>query len=108
MADSYAIFEDRNQQYRVSPGDRVQIALDANLQPDATVSFDKVCVVGGGDSVRIGRPYVDGARVTATVVTQELKGPKLVVAKYRRRKNSRRRTGFRARHTEIRIDSIEG
>jgi large subunit ribosomal protein L21 len=101
----YAVFEDRNQQYRVTEGESVLLPLAAGLAPGAELTFDKVCAVGGSPP-QIGTPYVQGARVKA-VVTGEVKGPKLVVRKMRRRKNSRVRTGFRARYTEVRIAGIE-
>lgn len=100
----YAVIEDRSQQYRVAPGDQILLPLNASLEPGASVTFDKVCVVGGDDP-RIGTPFVDGATVTATVVGQ-VKGPKLVVQKFKRRKNHRRRTGFRARYTAVRIEAV--
>jgi large subunit ribosomal protein L21 len=100
----YAVFIDRNQQYRVAPGDRVMLALQRSLEPGDEIAFDRVCAVGG-DEPRLGTPFVDGARVTATVIG-EVKGPKLTVQKFRRRKNYRRRTGFRARYTEVRIDAV--
>lgn len=103
----YAVVDDRNQQYRVEPGDRIQIHLRAGAEEGSTLTFDKVCAVGGAEAEgRIGAPYVAGASVTATVVRSVAKGPKLVVARYRRRKNSRKRTGFRARYTEVQIDAI--
>ncbi len=102
----YAVFEDRNQQFRVAVGDRVLVPLNSTLEAGSAVTFDKVCAVGG-DEPRIGTPYVDGASVTA-VVEGVVKGPKLVVAKLRRRKNSRSRVGFRARYTELRIEGISG
>lgn len=103
----HAVVEDRKLQYRVAEGDRVQIAYLRDVDDGATLTFDKVCLVTGAQP-RIGTPYVEGASVVATVLRQTVPGPKLVVAKYRRRKNSRRRRGFRARFTEIRIDSIRG
>ena len=102
----YAVIEDRNQQYRVEPGQRLQLPLNKTLEAGASLTFDKVCVVGGDDT-RVGTPFVDGATVTATVLGNS-KGPKLQIMKFRRRKNSRRRTGFRAQYTELRIDSIDG
>jgi large subunit ribosomal protein L21 len=104
----YAVVEDRNQQYRFSPGDRVLIDHHAGLEPGGAVTFDKVCLIGGDGDARVGAPYVDGASVSAKVVRQGVKGPKLVVAKYRRRKNSRKRTGFRATFTEVQIEAIHG
>ncbi len=100
-----AVLEDRNTQYRVAEGDRVLLAYQRGAEEGSTLTFDKVCLLTG-DSPKIGTPYVDGAKVTATVLRPEVKGDKLVILKYRRRKNSRRRTGFRARYTEVRIDGI--
>jgi large subunit ribosomal protein L21 len=102
----YAVIEDRNQQHRVSPGDRVAVAYRAEAEPGATLTFDRVCLVGG-EQTRIGTPYVTGATVTATVLRSG-KGPKLIVQKFRRRKGYRRRTGARARFTEILIDQVLG
>lgn len=101
-----AVVDDRNQQYRMAAGDTLLIALQSDLDEGASITFDKICLVTGEADTKIGTPFVSGARVTATVTRQEVKGPKLVVAKYRRRKNSRCRTGFRARFTEIRVDEV--
>lgn len=102
----YAVFEDRNQQHKAEPGARIQIDYQAGLEPGAQITFDKVCLVGG-DGVKVGNPYVSGASVTATVVG-EVKGPKVIIQRFRRRKASRCRTGFRARYTEIKIDAVNG
>ena len=106
----YAVLEDRNQQYRVTAGDRVLVDR-MEVEPGQSVTFDKVCLLGAADAsagARIGAPYVDGATVTAKVLRQDVKGPKLIIQKFRRRKNSRTRTGFRARYTEIQIEAIHG
>jgi large subunit ribosomal protein L21 len=101
----YAVVDDRNQQYRVQPGDRIKIHLKNGVAEGETLTFDKVCLVGGEGAGRIGTPFVSGASVTAKVVRQ-VKGPKVVICKFRKRKNSRRRTGFRAKFTEIQIEAI--
>jgi large subunit ribosomal protein L21 len=106
----YAVLEDRNQQYRVTTGDRVLLDL-MDAEPGQSVTFDKVCLLTGGDGgagARIGAPYVDGATVTAKVLRQDVKGPKLLIQKFRKRKNSRSKIGFRARYTEIQIEAIHG
>ncbi|MBL9077115.1 MAG: 50S ribosomal protein L21 [Planctomycetes bacterium] len=103
----YAVVDDRNQQYRVQPGDRIQIHLRRGANEGDTLTFDKVCLVGGESGSKIGTPHVSGASVTAKVVRQ-LKGPKVVIGKFRKRKNSRRRTGFRAQYTVVQIESIHG
>lgn len=102
----YAVVDDRNQQYRVQPGDRLQIHLHSDAQEGSTLTFDKVCLVGGEGAGRVGTPYVAGATVTAKVLRPLMKGEKVVSGKFRRRKNSRRRTGFRAQYTVIQIESI--
>ena len=102
----YAVVDDRNQQFRAEPGKRVKLAFDASLEPGSEVTFDKVCLVTG-DNGQVGAPYCSGVTVKGKVIGMA-KGPKLVVQKFRRRKNSRRRTGFRARYTEVQIESIDG
>ncbi|GAB4140886.1 MAG: 50S ribosomal protein L21 [Planctomycetota bacterium] len=101
----YAVVDDRNQQYRVSAGDRIRIHLRADAEVGSTLTFDKVYLVGGEGEGKIGKPFVEGASVTAKVL-RTVKGPKIRVAKYKRRKNMRRRTGFRARYTEVQIEAI--
>jgi large subunit ribosomal protein L21 len=103
----YAVVDDRNQQYRVQPGDRIQIHLRAGTNEGDTLTFDKVCLVGGEGTGRIGTPHVSGASVTAKIL-RHLKGPKLIIGKFRKRKNSRRRTGFRAQYTVVQIETING
>lgn len=100
-----AVLDDRSSQYRVASGERVLIDLNDELNVGDTVTFDRVCLVTG-DAPKIGTPFVDGATVTAKVTRQDVKGPKLIIQKFKRRKNHRKRTGFRARFTEIQIESI--
>ena len=100
----YAVVSDRNQQFRAVPGERVLIPLRADAEPGTSITFDQVCVVGG-DEPKLGAPFVQGASVTATVIGV-VKGPKLIVAKFRRRKASRRRNGFRAKFTQVEIAGI--
>ena len=101
----YAVVDDRNQQYRVQPGDRIRIHLRNGIAEGETLTFDKICCVGGEGLGRVGTPFVQGVSVTAKVVRQ-LKGPKVIICKFRKRKNSRRRTGFRAKFTEVQIEAI--
>jgi large subunit ribosomal protein L21 len=82
------------------------VDLRDDAKPGDEIRFAEVLCVGG-DAPRFGAPAVKGAAVVATVVG-EAKGPKLVVFKMRRRKNSRRRQGHRAKYTEVRITRIEG
>ncbi|MAE77520.1 MAG: 50S ribosomal protein L21 [Planctomycetes bacterium] len=100
----YAIAEDRNQQVTLRPGDRVLLDYNESWEKGAEVTLDKVCLVGG-DEPRIGTPYVDGASVTLEVEGDE-QGKKLVIRKFKRRKNYRRKAGFRARYTRCIVKSI--
>jgi large subunit ribosomal protein L21 len=103
----YAVVDDRNQQYRVQPGDRIQIHLRAGAAEGDAVTFDKVCLLGGEGAGKIGAPFVSGASVTGKVVRQ-IKAAKVMTGKWKRRKNSRRRRGFRAQYTIVQIESING
>lgn len=106
----YALVEIQGRQYRVREGTRVTVERMAGAGD--TVELNNVLLVaheaaGGGDRVtRVGRPYVAGAKVTATLEDHP-RGPKLVIYKYRRRKNYRRKQGHRQPLTRLRIDKIE-
>jgi large subunit ribosomal protein L21 len=103
----YAVVDDRNQQYRVQAGDRIQIHLRNGAAEGDKLTFDKVCLIAGEGAGKIGTPHVAGASVTAKVLRQ-VKGPKVITGKWKRRKNSRRRRGFRAQYTIVQIESING
>lgn len=101
----YAIVETGGKQYRVSEGMTVQVEkLNGDLE--STVELDKVLLVEDADGVRIGTPYVDGAKVTAQIVKQA-KAPKILVFKYKAKKNYRKRYGHRQPYTSLRIEKIE-
>jgi large subunit ribosomal protein L21 len=107
----YAVIEQGSKQYRVAEGDRIEIEL-TDLAPDATtIELDKVLFIGGDDNPRIGKPYIEGAKVIASFPSAEkavVKGKKLYVTSFRRRKNSQRRIGHRQKYLQITIDKIEG
>jgi large subunit ribosomal protein L21 len=100
----YAVIKTGGKQYRVAANDVIQVErLDA--EAGATVELTDVLMVGGDGSARLGSPLLAGTSVTAEVLEQA-KGPKLVVFKKRRRKNSRRKTGHRQQLTVLRIKDI--
>lgn len=100
----YAVFQTGGKQYRVSPGSTLRIEkLDA--KEGGAIEFDRVLLVGEGDSVKIGAPYVPGCKVKAKVRAQG-KADKIVVTKFKRRKNYRRTLGHRQRYTEVVITDI--
>jgi large subunit ribosomal protein L21 len=103
----YAIIVDGGHQYKVEEGQTLEIDVREAAEPGSELVFDRVLAVSNGDQFRLGQPTVNGATVTASVVG-ETKGEKLVVQKFRRRKNSRRRTGHRQKFTLVKITKIAG
>src|SRR6266481_3243951 len=101
----YAIFEDGSHQFRVSEGDRIVVDRRQG-DPGSEVVFSKVLLVAGPDGATIGTPVVDGAQVVAKVVNQ-FRDKKIIIQKFRRRKNMRRRNGHRQPYTRVQITSVQ-
>jgi len=107
----YAVIEQGGKQYKVAAGDVIDIEL-TEVAPDAkTIELDKVLFVSDGQTVRVGAPYLDGAKVIASFkVSGEasvVKGPKVYPTYLRRRKNSGKRIGHRQKYMQVMIDSID-
>ena len=101
----YAIIESCGKQYKVAEGDVVFFEkLDA--EEGKKVTFDNVILVSDGKDVKVGTPYVKGCKVEGTVVAQG-KGPKIIVYKYKAKKNYRRTQGHRQPYTKVEIKSIK-
>ena len=100
----YAVVSSGGKQYRVEPGSTLTLE---RLSHDggATITFDRVLLIGDGEAVTVGTPTVSGATVSGTVLGEEL-GPKLVVFKFKQKVKYRRRTGHRQHLVRIRIDGI--
>ncbi len=100
----YAIVESGCQQFRVEEGGKIRVdLLKANVGEE--VQLDKVLMIGGGNFV-VGKPYVQGASVTAEVL-DHIQGEKLVIFKKWRRNDSMRTAGHRQRYTTLKIKSIK-
>ncbi len=107
----YAVVEQGSKQYKVSEGDCINIEL-TDVPPDAkSIELERVLLVRDDEDVRIGTPYVEGAKVVAsfrsTAEEAVVKGKKLYPTHFRRRKNSRRRIGHRQKYLQVRIEKIE-
>ncbi len=100
----YAVIETGGKQYRVEEGDILFIEK-LDVKADDVVDFDKVIVVGKEDGAVIGTPVVEGAKVSAKVLKNG-KGKKIVVFKYRSKKDSKTKKGHRQPYTQIQIQSI--
>jgi len=99
----YAVIKTGGKQYRVSKGDKLRVEKLAGNVGDA-VTFDQVLLLGG-EALKVGKPLVGGAKVEAKITDQGL-GKKLVVFKFRRRKNYRRKNGHRQPYTALEIVNI--
>ena len=103
----YAIIVDGVRQYKVEPGQLLDIDYRVDSASGDTLEFAQVLAIGGDSGLKLGNPSVSGAKVTAKVVGME-KGEKLYIQKFRRRKNSKRRTGHRQKYTRVEISEIAG
>ena len=102
----YAVIKTGGKQYRVSEGDTLRVE---KLDGDAgeTIEFDQVLAVGEGADLKIGTPFVEGGKVTATVKEQG-RAKKVEIIKFRRRKHHMKRMGHRQSYTELEITGISG
>jgi len=101
----YAVIRTGGKQYRVEKDEILNVELLKNVSAGDQVTFDDVLLVGDDDAVQVGRPVVEGAKVTATVLGLA-KGPKVIIFKHSGRTTLRRKTGHRQKYTQLRIDSI--
>ncbi len=101
----YAVIETGGKQYRVQEGDIITIEK-LNVEAGETVTFDKVLVLGEGKDIKVGTPYVDAA-VTGSVV-ENGKGQKVIIFKYKAKKDYRKKQGHRQPYTMVKIESLGG
>jgi len=99
----YAVIKTGGKQYRVAQGDKLRVEkLPANV--GETVTFGEVLLIGG-ESITLGKPLIAGAKVEAKVIAQD-RAKKIIVFKFRRRKNYRRKAGHRQPFTALEITGI--
>jgi large subunit ribosomal protein L21 len=101
----YAIFRALGKQFKAEKGKTIKVPR-MEAEPGSKVTFSEVLLTSDGDTVKAGAPLVKGAMVEAEVVG-ETKGEKIYVFKFKRRKNYRRKTGHRAKFTELRITDVK-
>jgi large subunit ribosomal protein L21 len=101
----YAVVSTGGKQYRVEAGGTLVVER-LTAAPGDTVTFDRVLLIGDGDTVTVGTPLVDGVTVRGTILGEE-RGPKIVVFKFKQKVKYRRRTGHRQQLTRVRIDAID-
>jgi large subunit ribosomal protein L21 len=102
----YAVIQTGGKQYRVMPGQDVQIEKLPGGAGDP-VTFDQVLLTSDGENVRVGQPLVESSKVLGRILRQT-KGKKVTIIKFKRRKDYRRKRGHRQPLTLVRIETIEG
>ncbi|MBB5210938.1 50S ribosomal protein L21 [Microbulbifer hydrolyticus] len=102
----YAVIESGGKQHRVEEGEVLRLEK-IEVATGESVDFDKVLMVVDGDAINIGAPVVEGAKVTAEVLSHG-RGEKVRIIKFRRRKHSMKRQGHRQWYTEVKITGIKG
>jgi large subunit ribosomal protein L21 len=100
----YAIVNINGVQTRVTPDEVVEVARLTG-DPGKTLTFDQVLMVADGDRISVGQPFLSGASLTAEVV-EHLRGPKLRIFKFKRRRDYRRRRGHRDERTRLKVTRI--
>ena len=99
----YAVIVSGGKQYRVTKGDTIYVEK-LDQQPDSTISYD-VLMLGSDEGVKIGTPTVAGAMVEGKVIGQ-VKGEKIIIYKYKSKKNFDRKTGHRQNYTKVEITAV--
>lgn len=100
----YAVIQTGGKQYRVAEGDSLKVEKLA-AEAGTDIELDKVLMVADGDRVMVGKPFLEGSKVLARVVTTG-RGPKVRILKFRRRKHHLKRAGHRQAYTELTVTSI--
>ena len=100
----YAIIKESGKQFKVEEGQQIDIDF-RDVEPGTKIEFEQVLAVSDDNGLKLGSPTVEGAKVSAEVV-ETVKGPKITIMKFRRRKNSKRKTGHRQKYVKVEIASI--
>lgn len=101
----YAVIQTGGKQYRVSPGQVLRLEK-IEVEQGGDVKFEQVLMVADGDKVQIGKPYVSGASVNASVMSQG-RAKKIEILKFKRRKQYMKHQGHRQYYTEVKIKDIQ-
>ena len=101
----YAVIESGGKQYKVTVGQTIDVEL-MQAQVGDQVELDRVLMVADNDQIQVGRPVLNDCKVAATVMDQ-VRGPKVIVFKYRAKERLRHKTGHRQNYTRLRIDEIK-
>ncbi len=101
----YAIIQTGGKQYKVSPGDEIKVEK-INEDPGTEITLDKILAISTDEGLEVGRPYLEDKKVKAKVMRHG-KNKKIIVFKFKRRKNYKRKKGHRQLYSIIKIEEIE-
>jgi large subunit ribosomal protein L21 len=100
----YAIVEDGGKQYRAVVGESIDVDRYP-LEVGEEIDMDRVLLISDGENTKVGTPFVEGAKIQGTVVAH-VKGPKVIVFRYKAKERIRSKTGHHQKYTRVRIDAI--
>jgi large subunit ribosomal protein L21 len=100
----YAIIEDGGKQFKAVIGEAIDVDRYP-LEVGEEIDMDRVLLISDGANVKVGTPFIEGAKVQATVIAHT-KGPKVIVFRYKAKERIRSKTGHRQKYTQVRIDAI--
>lgn len=100
----YAIVEDGGKQYKAVIGESIEVDRYP-LEIGEEIDMDRVLLIADGENIKVGTPFVQGVKIQGTVVAQ-VKGPKVIVFRYKAKERIRSKTGHRQKYTKVRIDAI--
>lgn len=100
----YAIIKTGGKQYRVQEGDTLFIEK-LDVEADQTIDFEEVLAVSGDNGLKVGTPRVEGAKVSAKVI-ENGKGKKIIIYKYKAKKDYRKKQGHRQPYTKVKVEKI--
>jgi large subunit ribosomal protein L21 len=101
----YAVVEIGGKQYKMSEGQKVKVER-LNVEGKEVI-FDKVLLIATENEIKVGKPNLDNVKITCEVLEKELKGEKIVIFKWKRRKNFKRRKGYRQKFTVLLVKKIQ-
>lgn len=100
----YAIVEDGGKQYKAVIGESFEVDRYP-LEVGEEIDMDRVLLISDGENVKVGTPFIKGAKIQATVLAHT-KGPKVIVFRYKAKERIRSKTGHRQKYTQVRVDAI--
>ncbi|MCL2616974.1 MAG: 50S ribosomal protein L21 [Defluviitaleaceae bacterium] len=101
----YAIIETGGKQYKVAQGDVIRVEMLNGTEPGVSYTFENVLLVSDGTGIKVGAPYLAGAKVSATV-TKHDRAKKVIIYKYKAKKGFHKKKGHRQPYTELQIGAI--